>query len=182
VSSQATTHKPTSRQLSYLRVLAEQTGTSFTSPASTSQASREIKRLTQLKATRGRHIETPDGGQPTGYGTAPQAHEVAGWGSQARWNNTTPPRRVPASRPSVGERTELARYTAKGQERVMYGQRINGSVRVTDRPATGPGRSFLIDSRLEQDGYAALQALIADYLAQVERHDQIPMVRRRRNS
>ena len=41
--------KPTSRQQSYLRQLAEQTGTSFSAPATKAQASREIDRLEGLQ-------------------------------------------------------------------------------------------------------------------------------------
>jgi hypothetical protein len=177
--SQSTIRKATPKQLRYLRVLAEQTGTSFTSPESSSQASREIQRLTQLKKTRGRHTEPPENGnshQHLVYGTAPHADEISGWGSQASWKTTSAPRQGPAAKPStVGERTELARYTARGEERVIYGQRINGSVRITDRPAAGPGRSYLIERGLEQDGYVALQALVVDYVAQSRELDQVPM-------
>jgi hypothetical protein len=42
-------------------------------------------------------------------------------------------------------------------------QRINGSVRLTNRPASGPGRSYLVERELEKDGYSALKALMADY-------------------
>ncbi len=36
----------------------------------------------------------------------------------------------------VGPRVELARYTlASGQQRILYGQRVDGVVRVTDVPA-----------------------------------------------
>jgi hypothetical protein len=79
----------------------------------------------------------------------------------------------PASRPIVGERIELARYTAAGAERVLYGQRIDGIVRVTDRPATGAGRSYLVERELHRK--AELDALIADYLDQARQHDAIPM-------
>ena len=77
--------------------------------------------------------------------------------------------------PTVGERVELARYTVSGGERILYGQRINGVVRVTDRPAGRPGRSYLIERGLEHDGYAALKALVADYTSQAEQLDEIPM-------
>ena len=77
--------------------------------------------------------------------------------------------------PSVGERVELARYTVTGGERILYGQRINGVVRVTDRPAGRSGRSYLIERGLERDGYSALKALVADYTAQADRLDEIPM-------
>ena len=77
--------------------------------------------------------------------------------------------------PSVGERVELARYTVSGGERILYGQRIDGVVRVTDRPAGRSGRSYLIERGLEHDGYSALKALVADYTSQAERLDEIPM-------
>ena len=76
---------------------------------------------------------------------------------------------------TVGERVELKSYTADGRRRVIYGQRINGVVRLTDRPAHGKGRSYLIEGGLEQDGYAALKALIADYLRQAWVLDEVPM-------
>jgi hypothetical protein len=76
---------------------------------------------------------------------------------------------------TIGDRVELARYTANGRKRVIYGQRINGVVRVTDRPLHGRGRSYLIETGLEQDGYAALKALIADYQKQAWVLDQVPM-------
>jgi hypothetical protein len=78
-------------------------------------------------------------------------------------------------RPTVGERVELDRYTVVGAERILYGQRIDGVVRITDRPASGPGRSYLIETGLEQDGYAALKALVADYVRQAARLGAVPM-------
>ena len=77
--------------------------------------------------------------------------------------------------PSVGERVELARYTVTAGERVLYGQRINGVVRVTDRPAAGRGRSYLVERGLEQDGYSALKALVADYTQAARQLNRVPM-------
>ena len=37
---------------------------------------------------------------------------------------------------TVGERVELARYTVPAGDRILYGQRVDGVVRVTDVPAT----------------------------------------------
>ena len=68
----------------------------------------------------------------------------------------------------VGERIELARYTVPVGERILYGQRVNGVVRITDVAARGRGRAYLVERELEQDGYDALQALVADYLEQAE--------------
>lgn len=79
-------------------------------------------------------------------------------------------------RANVGERVELSRYSVTGGgERVVHGQRINGVVRITDKPANGKGRSYLIERGLEEDGYDALKALIADYAAQAAKLDEIPM-------
>ena len=75
----------------------------------------------------------------------------------------------------VGQRVELARYTIPAGERVLYGQRINGVVRLTDVPLTAGGRAYLVERELEQDGNAALQALVHDYVEQAQRHDEIPM-------
>jgi len=72
--------------------------------------------------------------------------------------------------PIVGERVELARYQLPAGERVLYGQRINGIVRVTDKPASGAGRSFLIERGLEKLG--ELNALVADYVAESERRGE----------
>jgi hypothetical protein len=73
------------------------------------------------------------------------------------------------------DQVALARYTFTGGERVLYGQRVNGAVRVTDRPADGPERAYLVECGLEQDGYSALQALVADYIRQARQLDDIPM-------
>ena len=75
----------------------------------------------------------------------------------------------------VGERIELARYTVPVGERVLYGQRVNGVVRVTDVPACDRGRAYLVERELEQDGYNALKALVSDYLDQAELLEDVPM-------
>ena len=82
----------------------------------------------------------------------------------------------PAARritPQVGRRTELARYTVPAGERVIYGQRVDGIVRLVDRPATPGGRSYLIERGLETK--SELDALIADYRASAERLQAVPM-------
>lgn len=76
----------------------------------------------------------------------------------------------------VGERVELARYAVPGAgERIVFGQRVNGSARLIDRPARPGGRAYLIERGLEQDGYSALKALLADYLLQAQKLGQVPM-------
>lgn len=76
----------------------------------------------------------------------------------------------------TGQRVELARYpVASGELRILYGQRVDGVVRVTDVAANGHGRAYLVERGLEQDGYAALKALVADYLEQAELLAAVPM-------
>ena len=75
----------------------------------------------------------------------------------------------------VGERIELARYTISVGQRILYGQRINGVVRITDVPAGGRGRAYLVERELEQDGYDALKALVADYVDQAGLLEDVPM-------
>ncbi len=76
----------------------------------------------------------------------------------------------------VGDRVELARYSVPSAgERIIQGQRVNGVVRLVDVPASGRGRSYLIERELERDGYAALQALVADYLAVAAKLHEIPV-------
>jgi hypothetical protein len=76
----------------------------------------------------------------------------------------------------TGLRVELGRYTVGGgEERILFGQRVDGVVRVTDVPAHGHGRAYLVERGLEHDGYGALKALVADYVAQGELLAAVPM-------
>lgn len=167
---------PSARQLRYLRSLAEQTGTSFTYPATKAEASSEIDRLVKLKA--GAHrlpLDLPaERDEDLHYATAVRDDEVSGHGVSARWASGAgePDPRPPVE---VGPRTELGRYRISAGERVLYGQRINGRVRLTDRPAGGGGRSYLVESGLEADGFEALQTLVAHYIAQAGQLDRVPM-------
>jgi len=70
----------------------------------------------------------------------------------------------------TGHRVELARYTVGGD-----GSAPAESVRVTDVPACGRGRAYLVERELEQDGYDALKALVSDYLDQAELLEDVPM-------
>jgi len=75
----------------------------------------------------------------------------------------------------TGEVLELARYsvTDSGQ-RILSWQRVDGHVRVVDRPA-GRGRSYLLERELELDGPEAIDAMLTDYLRQAREFDAIPM-------
>jgi hypothetical protein len=77
---------------------------------------------------------------------------------------------------TVGERVELGQYrTAAGEERRLYGQRVSTVVRVTDVPANGGGRAYLVERGLEEDGYAALLALVREYLNHADQLGVPPM-------
>ena len=175
---------PTPGQLRYMRVLAAQTGTTFVSPRTRVQASREIDRMRRLRDTTRtaraevEEVETEDHAEREKlvYATAVQPEEVSGFGSSASWRmHASSAVRVSTRQSRLGERMELARYRVKSGERVLYGQRINGRVRVTDRPLSGQGRSYLVERELERDGYSALKALVADYIEQSRELDEIPM-------
>ena len=87
-------NQPTPRQLQYLRTLAERSGTTFASPRTRGEASREIRRLEALPALTRRLTEflcdrerrTLDSDrarlQPW---NAVKPEEISGYGSHARW-------------------------------------------------------------------------------------------------
>jgi hypothetical protein len=105
-SSTPTRRGPTPRQLRYLRVLAGQTGTTFTPPTSSGEASREIDRLAALKRERGTHRVLPDSTERCVYATAPAPDETSGWGSTATWRSSSPPRAATARPLGVAVRGE----------------------------------------------------------------------------
>jgi hypothetical protein len=161
--SQSTDVKP--RQLSYLKDLARQTGTTFVYPKTRQQASREIDRLIALKKNRDAPLplETDTGQLGLGYATAVKPGEVSGYGSTASW------------RAAIEEGpAELTRYRVRGAERVLYGQRIADRVRITDEAADEAGRTYLVSFDLEDGDYSGVKGLVADYLAQADRFKVIP--------
>ena len=72
----------------------------------------------------------------------------------------------------TNERIELARYRISTGERVIYGQRVLGVIRLTDVPAAGGGRAYVIERELTS--MAELRAIVADYLHQAQRWDAVP--------
>jgi hypothetical protein len=107
----STTIKPASaKQLRYLRTLAERTGTTFTTPGSSSEASREINRLRRLPSNR----EIRDRRPAPVYATAPVDAEITGYGVRAHWRHTSPAKQ---------DGVEPGRY-AKPQRRTVKGKVI----------------------------------------------------------
>jgi hypothetical protein len=79
------------------------------------------------------------------------------------------------TRPSTrgtNDRVELGRYTITAGERVVYGQRVLGVVRLVDHAAGGRGRRYVIERELTV--LAELDAIVADYLEQAAIWDAIP--------
>ena len=84
--------RPTPRQLSYLRALAQRTGQTFTWPVTRSQASREIRRLKAATPSSAveREIERHDRAAETAAREANcdvpiRPDELQGYGSTATW-------------------------------------------------------------------------------------------------
>jgi hypothetical protein len=175
-------------QLSYLKDLASQTGTTFTFPKSRYQAGREIERLKALKQTRGRYLEAPQCDVHPAelpYATEQKPGETVGYGASARRADPAPRCATPAPRRAEGEPFELARYvTCSGEQRALYGIRVDGKPRIIDAAAAErTGRIYTVDDDLhENGGYDEVKALVADYLAQAEQLGRIPMARKTRNS
>ena len=147
--------KPTSRQLNYLRTLANQTGQTFTYPRTISQASAEIQRLkTTPRSSRTEvRIEHKLIADQIAAGPADSAavrpSEIVGYGSSATWNHNRPQELAappdpeapqPRRKPAIGQRTELARYSVPDGDRIVYGQRVDGMVRFL------PGDPVVLDA------------------------------------
>jgi hypothetical protein len=83
--------KPTSRQLAYLRALAERTGTTFTLPITSRQATSEINRLRALPRSSAserilerRQVQRNLAERPDDA-TAIRARDLRGYGSDGSW-------------------------------------------------------------------------------------------------
>src|SRR3984885_5396903 len=116
--------KPTSRQLNYLRILANRTGQTFTNPKTSAEASAEIKRLKSARPSSRVEVRIERKQIADQIATGPddatrvRDSEIAGHGSTATWaqnrdQEPQPTSDTPAPRrpvPNVGKRTQLARY------------------------------------------------------------------------
>jgi hypothetical protein len=111
--------------------------------------------------------------QEDGSSSAARQERANDDGGSAETADAATPRRG-----RTGPRVELARYSIPAGDRVLYGQRVDGVVRLTDVPLEAGGRAYLVERGLEEEGSnanAALHALIADYLRQASVLDAVPM-------
>jgi hypothetical protein len=97
---------------------------------------------------------------------------LADYVSEARRHDEIP---MVASSELRVQQVQLARYTLTGGERILCGHRVDGIVCITDRPAAGSGRAYLVEHDIQEEGYEALAALIADYTLQAAKLDEVPM-------
>ena len=114
-------------------------------PDTRREASREINRLKQHPAQQPDEVRIERKLIADQIAAGPvdaarvREHEISGHGSSATWGRSSTTPTVPSSSGNGNrrrrQRIELARYTIPGGERVLYGQRIDGVVRVTDNPA-----------------------------------------------
>jgi hypothetical protein len=74
---------------------------------------------------------------------------------------------------------ELGRYeTSAGEQRALYGIRIDGKPRIVDAAAEGRGRIYTVEEDLcEKGGAGEVNGLVANYIAQAERLGRIPMAK-----
>lgn len=84
---------PTSKQLAYLRALAERTDQTFATPRTSRDASSEIRRLkaTPAESQLERRVERDELADAIGTGAQDSVRvtwdEVTGFGSNARWSH-----------------------------------------------------------------------------------------------
>jgi hypothetical protein len=78
-----------------------------------------------------------------------------------------------AATQATGEPNVLASYDTDDGVRQLVGQRINGSVAVSDVPAGDSGRVYLIERQVSS--MAELDGLVADYVALATQLGRPPM-------
>ncbi len=126
---------PTERQLRYLRSLASRTATTFATPPTRSQASREIDRLRRLQAAPRERFAH----DLSAYATTLHEDEVSGFGATRSWRSRPPGRSAPPK--SAGSESRvLARYALSSGQRLIEGIATGQGLTLRDLPASGDGR------------------------------------------
>jgi hypothetical protein len=163
---------PTERQLRYLRSLASRTATTFATPPTRSQASREIDRLRRLQAApRERFAQ-----DMSAYATTLHEDEVSGFGAARSWRSRPPGPSAPPK--SAGSESRvLARYALSSGQRLIEGIASGQGLTVRDLPASGDGAAYTVESIACEQLERELPALLADYLRRARELDCVPMSR-----
>jgi hypothetical protein len=175
-------------QLKYLKDLSSQAGCTFEFPKTRRQASCEISQLKALKARYGTYREFPRDADPREqpYATEQKPGETVGYGSTARRREQTLEelaRVQPATRPparSVGDEPfEVGRYKTKaGEERGLYGIRVDGVPRIIDAAAEGRGRTYTVQEEIRKgESYEEVKGIVAAYIEQAGELGRIPMAK-----
>lgn len=71
---------------------------------------------------------------------------------------------TPTTEKHTGQPQVLATYQSHEGERQLVGQRVNGTVHISDIPTGDQGRVYLVEKGLTS--MAELQAIVDDYTAQ----------------
>jgi hypothetical protein len=161
---------PTERQLRYLRSLASRTATTFLTPASRGEASREIDRLRRLQAAP-RERDSPE---EIVYATAAHEDELTGFGATRSWRSRPPSRTARPVLPRKGA-SALARYELSGGTRLIEGIRTREGMTLRDVPACGDGPGYMVETLSGEEAERELPALLADYLRRARELDAVPM-------
>ena len=74
---------------------------------------------------------------------------------------------------TTGRPQRLTSYTADIGERILVAQRVDGVVRISDVPADGQGRSYLVEP--EVGSMTEIEALVNDYKAKAKKLGYVPM-------
>ena len=78
-----------------------------------------------------------------------------------------------ATKPKTGTPTVLAEYECDEGTRQLVGQRVNGTVHISDVPVGDEGLVHLVEKRI--GCLKELDALVADYLQTAQRIGRCPM-------
>ena len=187
----STAGKPTSRQLAYLKNLANRTGQTFTYPQTSRQASAEINRLkhAQPSSRTERYVERKLIADQIATGPLDAARvredEISGRGSSATWMHNReqepPPMEDPgpaAARrrraPVVGQ-ADRARPLHRHRRRTDPLRPADRRDRSRHRPPRRPRVAAPTWSSASSKPRSELDALIADYLQQATKLDSPPL-------
>lgn len=116
-------------------------------------------------------------GGPSGSVAASGA-SLCSTAAPCRWGTHAAPTRQEARWPppppnSRSDAHSASRATPPTSASALVGQRVDGAVRISDVPADGRGRSYLVEPEI--GSMPELEALVADYQGKAARLGYVPM-------